>query len=268
MDIELLGGNTSTEDARDLDIISLAPSTKYQDVFMPDLALPNYYQGKQPACGGHAGAGLVSFFELEEIGNATEVSPEFVYKMCKLIDKFNGPGTDIRSIFTALSNKGAPKLEIYPNNIDSPQDKYANDVSDITDSVYADALQRVIGNWGIVKNPTIDNIKQAIFNYKAVIALKRPWIPGEYDDGHFVLLTGYDQTRFRFHNSFPLNTSYEGNGTYTGYFSLADALSITEIGAAVDVPDYLMPALTSKLNILRKIAYAYAQILKLKGLIK
>jgi hypothetical protein len=266
-DIKSLGGIPSPLDRRDFNIGALAPSQDIPESFSINIVLPDYYQNGQPACGGHAAAGMVSSFEAKELGTPTKVSPRFVYAWCKAIDGFNGDGTYLRSILQTLQNKGAPKLELWPNDVHLSTSEYI-DLSKATQDVFEDANVRVIKSYGMQNEPSFQDIKKAIYNYGGVIALKYPWIPGVYNDGHFIFLTGYDKDYVYFHNSFPMVTSYNANGTYNGRFTEQDCSTITEIGTAVDVSDSTIPMLKSKISILQKLAYLYNRLIYLKGLLK
>ncbi len=156
---------------------------------------------------------------------------------------------DMRSIFQSLQNQGTCHESLCPNVLDATLLEYS-DASVITQTMLTDAAPYGVVNYAFINNPTWSQIQQAIYQNKVVIALVKcgtgwwtapngtasyaekdilPLRLGTYDDGHFVVLWGYDDKYIYFRNS--CGTSWGRGGD--GYFDQTYLANVTEIGTAI-----------------------------------
>lgn len=174
---------------------------------MPNYSsLPVKNQSTYGTCGGHAGAALESFLQMQDL------SPKFLWKEIKTIDGIpdNG-GTNMRDIFQSLQNQGTCHETLCPDTLDASLTAYS-DASTITQEMLTDAYPYGISNYAFTDNPTWTQIQSAIADNEVVIALVKcgtgwwtaangtesyaeadilPLRLGTYDSGHFVVLWGY-----------------------------------------------------------------------------
>jgi hypothetical protein len=242
------GANPRPADNRDYRLGLAGAPAKRPAVYMPDYSqLPVKYQGKYGTCGGHAGSALVSFLDI------LDLSPKFLWKQIRLIDKKAGDeGTDMRSIFKALQNVGDCREELCPDDLESDYFKYT-DPSAITDAMLDDAYPHGITSYAFIDNPSMEQIKQSIYGFKAVLArvecgsgwytdkagngswLEKEVLPsrlGTFDSGHFIVLWGYDEKYVYFRNSWSAEWGRKGDG----YFDASYLPHVTEIGTAIPGP--------------------------------
>jgi hypothetical protein len=242
------GANPRPLDKRDYRLGFAVAPVQHPDVFMPDYSsLPVKYQGKYGTCGGHAGSALVTFLAM------LDLSPKFLWKQIRLIDKRTADeGTDMRSIFKALQSVGDCRETLCRNDLESDYFKYT-DPSTITDEMLNDAYPHGIASYAFTENPSMERLKQAIFQFKAVIARvecgsgwytdkngKGSWreqdvLPlrlGQFDSGHFIVLYGYDEKYIYFRNSWGREWGRSGDG----YFDASYLPHVTEIGTAIPGP--------------------------------
>lgn len=212
-------------------------------VFMPNYSsLPVKMQGQYGTCGGHAGSAFESFAEM------LDLSPKYLWKQIKTMDGYAlDAGTDMRSIFKALQTLGDCHEVLLPNVLDSTLEAYS-DVKTITDAQLNDAYPHGLSSYAFVENPSIEQIKQAIFQNKVVIArvdcgsgwYSNGWSEsatcplklGTLDSGHFILLWGYDEKYIYFRNSW--SNAWGRNGD--GYFDVSYIPHVHELGTAIDGP--------------------------------
>lgn len=196
-----------------------------------------YHQRKLPACGAHAGAYLKNLQE-----NRIH-SPAYLWKRIKQIDGFPpDAGTSMEGIFKALQKHGVCSLKMLKNNTNLSLKDYT-DASVLTAEMDDDALRSRIGAYAFKWNPTIEDIKRAIYDHKVVlmrVEISADWwtpswngkdilplktnFPGQ--GGHFVVVTGYDKESIYGLNEWGLtwgdkgefyfNKNYMGRVTYIG----------------------------------------------------
>lgn len=240
-----LGGLERPVDSRDFGLTTYQHPVALPDTFIQDLSvLPVFYQGKYGTCGAHAGATFDSALQKKTL------SPKYLWRQIKLIDGFPiEVGTDLRSIMQSLSNTGDCSIDLCNNDLLDSIESYTNP-NDITDQQRHDAYQNDITGYAFVDNPSWDDIRQAIYQNKVVIALVRcgsgwwqntqgqnswqekdvlPLRLGNYASGHFVCLYGYDKNYIYFRNSW--STDWGRNGD--GYFDQTYLPYVTELGTAL-----------------------------------
>jgi C1A family cysteine protease len=216
---------------------------------MPDRSnIPVKMQGKYGSCGGHAGAMFESIIE------NTDLSPKYLWKLAKNLyaqssdtELYADTGVDMRSIFKAMQNTGVCHESVCPDVLDPSFQQYT-DVAAITAAVYNDAYPYGVTNYAFTDNPTWDEIRQAIYQNGAVIALVDcgdgwwangwgeqatcPLKLGNYASGHFICLWGYDEKYIYFRNSW--SSAWGRNGD--GYFDVSYLPHVREIGVGIAAP--------------------------------
>ena len=222
--------------------------TKRPDVYMPDFLGTIEMQSKQPACGAHSGQSFVQILK-----NWFRGSPKFLWKEIKKIDGFAPEdGTSMPAIFKTLKNIGICSYSLLPNDTSVTLAEYT-DPSAITPEMEKDASNNKTGVYGFTFNPNMEQIKQAIYDHKAVILLLRigaewwttkdgvsSWqekdiLPLRSDhaigSGHFVTAFAYDEKYIYFANEW--STAWGKNGI--GYFTEDYVPRCVEIGTLVDI---------------------------------
>ncbi len=194
-----LGAIIRTKDGRDYKPQALGMGAPYPDTFTSPVPTI-YMQGAYGTCGAHAGSALMNALK------GISTSPKYLWKRIKQIDGFPlESGTDMRSIFKALQNWGVCALAVMDNTLEQDIEHYS-DPREITSGIDANALNNKIGSYGFIDNPTMEQIKQAIYTYKAVILLVDCgdgwWLPqwgplnnplhlGKLVGHHFITATAY-----------------------------------------------------------------------------
>ena len=237
------GAIARTPDQRDYNLAYAGAPTSIPAVYKPDYSfLPVKMQGQYGTCGGHGGAALESFMEMQDF------SPKYLWKNIKQIDGYPlNSGTDMRSIFKALQAKGVCHETLCPDVLDATIELYS-DPTAITDTMLNDAYPHGITSYAFIENPTWQQIKQQIFQNKVVIARvdcgsgwytpswqEKDILPlklGTFDSGHFIVLWGYDTQYIYFRNSW--SNAWGRNGD--GYFDISYLPHVLEIGTAIDGP--------------------------------
>lgn len=232
------------------DLGSLIPMNATPAVFMPAYPVIAEMQGKQPACGAHAGAIVANILD----GTGFRGSPEYLWDKIKLIDGFAvEDGTDLASILKTLANKGICSFSMLPNHADIETLAQYADASKITQAMDADASKHtVMPAYAFTWSPTLQDLKDAVYTHKAVILLMRIgaefWTPSwsEKDilplkttfpiiSGHFVTAYAYDEQYVYFYNHWSQSWGRQG----IGYFTQDYMPRIMEMGTVLDVMSYV-----------------------------
>ncbi len=237
------GGVSRKPDARDFKLNeyqTLGSTAPIPDVYFSGLQDYDVsHQGKYGTCGAHAGAHMASFM------HSLNLSPKYLWKHIKQIDGIPlDNGTTMRDIFKALQNKGDCTLEVMPNDLGADVYEYSN-TDGLTPEVMADGTSRKIGGYAFITRPTMTQIKKAIYEYGAVIALVDIgdgwWTPSwKHEDimplklgnkvgGHFVVLYGYAKNTIFFRNSWGKDWGEDGDG----WFDESYLPFVREIGTAL-----------------------------------
>lgn len=248
------GAIERTPNLEDFPLGTVSPANNTRPpVFIQDLSpLPVEMQNQEPACGSHAGSFLKNIQETKELGTPQRKSPEYLWKKIKLIDGYPPEsGTDMLSIMKTLKSVGVCDYSLLGNDSTLPVAQYT-DPSVITAAMDINAQNAKIGAYAFQFNPTMEQIKQAIYDFGAVLVLMQIgsefWTPSwkEADilplrtpaspvGGHFVLAHSYDEQYVYFRNEW--SSAWGRNGD--GYFGENYIPFIKEIGTAFDVPDLL-----------------------------
>jgi peptidoglycan hydrolase-like protein with peptidoglycan-binding domain len=236
------GGLEREQTEQDVLLASFAPIATRPDVYLPPYIGTIEMQGKQPSCGSHSGQAVKQI-----LGNFRG-SPEYLWKKIKLFDGISlDSGTTMECIFKSLKNTGICSSDLMPNNVDVSLTDYA-DPATITSEMDSNASLNKTGVYAFTFNPTWEQLKQAIYDHKAVIMLLRVgsewWIPSwlEKDilplratvpisSGHFVTAYGYDENYIYFENHW--SDKWGRNGI--GYFGQNYMSRCVEIGTTVNV---------------------------------
>lgn len=239
------GGQPRPHDRRDYKITSLKGSTTpYPDTYS-SLVPTIYNQGKYGTCGAHAGSMLANI-----LFNAT-TSPKFLWKIIKTIDNFGlNDGTDMGSIMKALQTVGVCDLNLLDNSLGGSIEQYSDPI-EINATMRQNASLKRISTYAFTNNPTASQIKQVIYDHKAVILLVDCgtgwWIPswvdkdvnplhvGNFVDHHFICCTKYDVAIFDGPNSW--SYAWGKNGMYD--FDMTYIPHILEMGVASISNHYL-----------------------------
>ncbi len=242
-----LGAVERPTDSRDFGLATYQQPVALPDTFFTQLSVPVYYQGKYGTCGAHAGATLDSTLYNKAL------SPKYLWKQIKLIDGFPvDVGTDMRSIMKSLLNTGDCSLALSPNDLGASITDYT-DPTQLTDAMKKDAYPNDITGYAFIDRPTWQDVKQAIYQNRVVIARVRcgdgwwkdkngngswaekdvlPLRLGTYASGHFIVLIGYDTTYIYFRNSWSSDWGRGGDG----YFALSYLPNVLELGTALALP--------------------------------
>jgi hypothetical protein len=231
-------------DRRDFKIGLSQPPVSRPAVYMPDHSnIPVKMQGKYGTCGGHAGATMEAFLE------NVDLSPKYCWKQTKAL--FGQPGQDVgvdmRSIFKALQNKGDCHESLCPDTLDPTFAEYS-DPTTITDAMLDDAYPYGVTNYAFTDNPSMEQLKQAVFTNCAAILLvdcgDAWWVNGyseaatcpvkvgNYTGGHFVVAWGYDETYVYFRNYWDADWGRKGDG----YFDASYVPHVREMGVGIAAP--------------------------------
>lgn len=265
-------GAIESLDPRNIPLGAIQAPAPYPVRLHPDVSqIPTYYQAKQPACGGHAGAWFKSYLDFLSLMRAIARSPRAVYAVCKAIDGLpEAEGTTLNAIFRALRDYGAPELSLCPNDVHLPKDQY-KDFSQITQPAKLDAAKNKIGTWAF-PSTTFDSIKRAIWQNQAVILLiycddgffgtNTPTFT-EKAYGHFVVAYGYDEDRVYIVDSTEATTALSFKSIPRSAFL---AGFVRQAATAVNMPNWALIGLTSQTAIIRWITATIAFLQsRLKG---
>ncbi len=251
METPALGARERKADPRDFNLGTITSSNPRPAAFIQDFsALPVEHQRKIPACGSHAGAFLKNIQETLQTGTAQRKSPRFLWKKIKQIDTWKPEeGTDMLSIFKTLQKEGVCDYSLTGNDTTVSLAEYT-DPSTITKAMEDDAKNALISDGYAFKfSPTFDELKQAIYEHKAVLVLIRLgsefWTPSWAEEdvlplrvpktivgGHFVVAYSYDEKYIYFRNSWSDAWGRKGDG----YFGENYMPYVNEIGTCFDVP--------------------------------
>lgn len=242
------GGIERTVDERDFQLGSYQIPGQIPPAFIQSVSdIPVFYQGTYGTCGAHAGSFFDSKLQSDRQRITRILSPKFLWAMIKQIDGFSlEEGTDMRSIFRSLIMTGNCDLALFPNSLDVSVAAYSA-IKNVTDLMRLNGYQNQLKNYAFTNNPTFDQIKQAIYKNKAVIALVDIgdgwWLPdwahvlpiklGSKVGHHFIVLHSYDEKYIYFRNSWGPTWGNKGDG----YFDISYVTHVLEIGTSIILPN-------------------------------
>lgn len=253
-----------TKDIRDFKLGRVQAPVQRPASYMPAefFAMNSVSQGRQPDCGGASGMNLLQLkrFYQKLVTAYENLSMRFLYAYEKSVDGYAGTdGTTIKAIGQALTTAGSSREELCQNDTLLSFTDFSN-WNAVTPEAKADALPRKFSSYAFLENPTMESIKQAIFQNQAVILqvrLGNEWWtaangsasylekdicpmrpPKPIVSGHFVVAGAYDENYIYFINSF--GTSWGRNGF--GYFGANYMPYVIEGLTIMDVaPEVLTP---------------------------
>ena len=195
-----LGYIESPLDTRDISFADIEEPVATPSSYFTDISkIPILDQGKLGSCVGHAFANYINYFEILE-GREPEVSPRYIYGMCKKIDNLDSQGTYPRVGAAILKNFGAATTNFVPNNVKLSHEEYI----DLPEK--DDAEARKVLSYAFVPN-TIEMIKQALVKHKFVaLGMKLP------QGNHYVLAYGYNNDYIYYINSWGRFWGSRGRG--------------------------------------------------------
>lgn len=231
----------------DVQLGSFAPSTR-PDILMSDFLGKIEDQKQTPSCGAHSGQSLKQILE------NFEGSPEYLWKKIKLIDNLSPEsGTNMLYVMKVLNKTGITSIDLMPNLSTQSTTEYT-DPSTITPTMDTEALKHRVGVYAFTFNPTLEQLKQAIYDHKAVIMLLRvgaEWwkkadgVTSSWQEkdilplrtnipitsGHFVTAFAYDENYIYFTNEWSDQWGRKG----IGYFGADYMPRCVEIGTTVNL---------------------------------
>lgn len=239
-----LGGNPRNQDVRDYKIDSFLGSAIPTPIAYQSPVSTIYMQDKYTTCGGHAPAPAANI-----LFNAV-TSPKYAWDQTKEIDGIDpNDGTTMDAIFKSWQQSGICDLSLLDDSLMASLFAYTMP-SNITNQMINNAQSKKITNYAFTDNPTIQQIKNAIYKYKAVILLVNcnanwwtspsgvtswaesdvlPLRSGPTVDGHFICATGFDEKYIYFANSW----SKEWGRLGMGYFDQTYISEVREMGAPI-----------------------------------
>lgn len=183
-----------------------------------------YMQNKEPSCGEDMGTQYLNII------NGCIGSPEFGWKTLRKIDGLSPEdGSDATSIGKQAQTIGTCDLALLPDNSLQSMEDYAS-YAGITQALLDNASPRKIANYAFSDKPTFQQIKDAIYQHKAVGLLVDcgdgwwvngwseaetcPLKLGNYASGHWILATGFDEQYIYFSNSWSTAWGRQGMGYF------------------------------------------------------
>lgn len=254
--------------------------------YLPDISkFPIFYQKKQPACVGHAGAWLKMYLDYFDVNEIRDYSPRFLYALSKSKDNMqNIEGTNPKIMLNILKDIGICDEDLFENIVDLSKEEYI-DINKIPKEAYENAESRIIKSYVEVSKDW-NELKREIYQYKAILLLidigDEWWTDSDGNitwseskimpldkqsnnvSGHEIVAYGYDNNYIYFVNSFSDAWSRKG----IGYFTKNYSQHIRVAHAAVDLPDNVVQDLLNKRKTLMiqliSTLQKYIGVLKLK----
>ena len=228
---ENLGGQDKKYDQNDLMLGAVAvPVYTHPHVLTDSDAwkIEIEYQGKQPACGAHAGT------EMKDLAIGSRFSPRFTWGDLKTFDGLPiDSGTDMRSIFKSITKAGVLDYTQYGNDVSLSEIEYAKAP---TAQMRALAGKHSGQGYGFITDLSWDGLKQFITDNGPTIILLRvgkewwtapngnsSWAekdilplrtPATVVSGHFVIAHSFDEQYIYFLNHWSNGWGRKGHGYF------------------------------------------------------
>lgn len=241
------GGIERTQKPEDVLIGSFSPLPTPES-FMPVYSGSIEDQHQTPSCGAHAGDSMKNVLEAGFRG-----SPEYLWKCMRLVDKLSpDTGSNMLTIMERIYNRGICSFSLLPNNALVSNTEYASPAA-LNQTMDIDADGHKIGIYAFTFNPTFQQIKDAIYQHKAVILLLKvgaewwtkengvaswqekdilPLDPNRQpiSSAHFITAYAFDKNYIYFINSWSNQWGRKG----IGYFGIDYAYRVSEMGTIID----------------------------------
>lgn len=215
-------------------------------------------------CVGHATAKYKQKLDLTDAGKLINLSPRFVYSVCKAVDGWSGEGTYPRLSLKVLKDYGCATEETVPNNSSLPHEEYVyyRDINKIPKEAFKEAETAKIESYASV-DITPSGIKTAISQSEGcsmLVMVGNEWYtdknglntwdknrilpikpPKVIISGHQIYAYGYetvgDDFKIHFINSWSSDWADGGKGWFwwSEYKNF-----ITEAWTAIDIPNELL----------------------------
>lgn len=236
------GGVERPKDKRDFKLGQYQAPQEIPKTYATDISLARvHYQNGWPTCGANAGTHLKEIQEALQYGTTQDYSPRFLWRAIKDIDGHPlEVGTDSRSLVKAVKTMGVADYSLLPNDYSQSLALYSR--PSISSDMYANAKPRGINGYAFINSPTVEELKQAIFQNKVVILLmwvddgffgtSKPTYTQKYKYGHFVVAYGYNDKEFLLLDSTERNTALS---TKIVPFSKVDF--VREVATVIDLSD-------------------------------
>ena len=177
-------------------------------------------QNKQPECGADLSTQYLNIL-FGVVG-----SPRFTWNEIRKLDHLSpNDGSSSDTLAKEAQTIGTCDLTLCPDVSNIPTNEYVNPAI-ITSDMVANASTRKIGNYAFIDNPTMQQIKDNIFDHKAVglrvncgdawwkngwsEAATCPLKLGTYSGDHFILATGFDNQYIKGPNSWSTDWGKQG----------------------------------------------------------
>lgn len=217
-----LGALLNTSDNRDIHIAAAVAPRPHPPVNITDISmLPVEDQRDKGTCVGQAEGKGHEYRDFRETGRVTRISKGFIYRECKKRDGYTGEGTSPRVAAQVLTDLGAPREDLVPDDNTLPYEKYMG--VEASSDALKDARTRRIAGYAFCY--TLDDVKQAIDVAGVMNATIMvggwdgiPLRPTPKAGLHRILIYGYEDidgdTRLYFRNSWGPKWALEGNGWF------------------------------------------------------
>lgn len=166
-----LGAIRQPEDPRDYQLGSIQAPVQVPGTYKPDafFSLKALYQAHTSGCGGFSLAQLLQYFILLRTGNPIALSPRFAYMAEKSLDGLpNDSGTTLRAIGAAATKLGSCLDSLLMDDITLPDPQF-RDFSQASAAAKTDALTRKEPSYFFLDDLSMNGIRQAVYQNKAVI---------------------------------------------------------------------------------------------------
>lgn len=233
-------------DGRDLPLSAVQKPLSIPEEFMTNVKKYGIdSQNGQPSCVGNASSKTKEHQEFLDIEKVLDLSPRFIYALCKKIDGYIGGGTYLRIAMKVLQKWGVSTEKTFKSDYSLSLDKF-KDWNEIPDEAFNEAVGYKIQSYAKVA-ATWEAIKQAIYQNGVVLSGAtgsrngwsqlpiRPPEDGESTFGHAIALIGYDKDYIYFVNSWGSNWGEEG----IGYFGKDYLPLLHSTWTSVDIPNML-----------------------------
>jgi peptidoglycan hydrolase-like protein with peptidoglycan-binding domain len=193
------GALRNPEDYRDIQLGSIqkpvgAPDT-YINITLLDL--PKLNQRKIGACVPHSVAKIFMWYVFKKTGKIIDFSPRFDYRLCKMLDGYEGSGTYARMGGLVFNKFGCTTEKMVVNNTTLSEKEYLN--FPVTKEILEDAQSKKIPGFAF-EDINLESLKEAIFQ-NGVITLcgivgnwhSLPLRPRINGGGHQFVVYGYEK---------------------------------------------------------------------------
>ena len=131
--------------------------------------LPIFMQGQRPTCGSHGVAFAKMQYDLKHTGQFKVLSRRFLHALSKQPGQVPGDGRSIDSIIAVAEKYGIPEESVWPEPDASMSDAEYEDITQIPQSAYDNALLHKIGSHAFLKDLSIQGLYNAVIAHDIAI---------------------------------------------------------------------------------------------------